>query len=171
MDTVGEQAGGPTLTDVQRRKIEKDKIRMRRGNIQQKRLHVLNNPSKLAFKGWKEVPKPWTYADCEEYIERCHIDKKFPPERHRKNRKSNKANLKFCSCPDFTQWYIEVYQVLYGRANVERNEVVLYICRMVWAEVVLKKKVDWRTIKQAKKSRCPKNQTYQRGSSGSQMEA
>jgi hypothetical protein len=33
---------------------------------------------------------------------------------------------------------------------VERNEVVFYICRMVWAEVVLKKKVDWRTIKQAK---------------------
>jgi hypothetical protein len=38
---------------------------------------------------------------------------------------------------------------------VERNEVVLYICRMVWAEVVLKKKVDWSTIKQAKNIRMP----------------
>jgi hypothetical protein len=116
---------------------------------------VLNNPSKLAFRGWKEVPEPWTYADCEEYIEWCHINKKFPPEQHRKNRKSNKANLRFYSCPDFTQRCIEVYQVLYGRANVERNEVVLYICRMVWAEVVLKKKVDWRTIKQAKNITMP----------------
>jgi hypothetical protein len=44
---------------------------------------------------------------------------------------------------------------LYGRANVERNEVVLYICRMVWAKVVLKKKVDWRTIKQAKNITMP----------------
>jgi hypothetical protein len=111
---------------------------------------MLNNPSKLAFRGWEEVPKPWTYANCEEYFEWCHIDKKFPPERHRKNRKSNKANLRFYSCPDFTQRCIEVYQVLYGRANVDRNEVTFYICRMVWAEVVLKKKVDWRTIKQAK---------------------
>jgi hypothetical protein len=101
------------------------------------------------------VPEPWTYANCEEYIEWCYIDKKFPLEQHRKNRKSNKANLRFCSCPDFTQRCIEVYQVLYGRANVERNEVVLYICRMVWAEVVLKKKVDWRTIKQAKNITMP----------------
>jgi hypothetical protein len=64
---------------------------------------VLRNPSKLAFRGWEEVPKPWTYADCEEYIEWCHIDKKFPPEWHRKNQKSKKANLRFCLCPDFTQ--------------------------------------------------------------------
>jgi hypothetical protein len=66
MDTVGEQIGGPMLTDAQRRKIERDKTRVRRGNVQQKRLHVLNNPSKLAFRGWEEVPEPWTYADCEE---------------------------------------------------------------------------------------------------------
>jgi hypothetical protein len=155
MDMVGEQAGGSTLTDAQHRKIEKDKTRVRRGNVQRKRLHVLHNPSKLAFRGWEEVLEPWTYADCEEYIERCYIDKKFPPERHRKNRKSNKANLRFCSCPDFIQRCIEVYQVLYGRANVERNEIVLYICRMVWAEVVLKKKVDWHTIKQAKNITMP----------------
>jgi hypothetical protein len=75
MGMLGEQVGGPTLTDAQRRKIEKDKIRVRRGNVQRKRLHVLNNPSKLAFRGWEKVPEPWTYADCEEYIEWCHIDK------------------------------------------------------------------------------------------------
>jgi hypothetical protein len=39
---------------------------------------------------------------------------------------------------------------------VDRNEVVLYIFRMVWAEVVLKKKVDWHTIKQAKNITIPK---------------
>jgi hypothetical protein len=56
---------GPTLTDAQRWKIERDKTRVRRRNVQWKRLHVLNNPSKLASRRWKEVPKPWTYADCE----------------------------------------------------------------------------------------------------------
>jgi hypothetical protein len=147
MDTVGKQTGGPTLTDAQRREIERDKTRVRRGNVQQKRLYVLNNPLKLVFRGWEEVPKPWTYADCEEYIEWCHIDKKFPLERHRKNRKSNKANLRFCSCPDFIQWCIEVHQVLYRHENVDRNEVVLYICPMVWAKAVLIKKVDWRIIR------------------------
>ena len=31
---VGEQAGGPTLTNAQHRKIETDKIRVRRENVQ-----------------------------------------------------------------------------------------------------------------------------------------
>ena len=48
MDMVGEEVGCPTLTDAQRCKIKKDKIRVRRRNVQQKRLHVLNNSSKLA---------------------------------------------------------------------------------------------------------------------------
>jgi hypothetical protein len=39
---------------------------------------------------------------------------------------------------------------LYGHAHIERNEALLFICQMVWAEVVLKNVVDWRTIKQAK---------------------
>jgi hypothetical protein len=156
MDTVGKQTRGPTLTDAQRWKIKTDKTRVRRGNVQWKRLHVLNNPSKLMFRGWKEVPESWTYADCEEYIEWCHINKKFPPKWHRKNRKSNKANLRFCSRPHFTQQCIEVYQVLYRRANVDRNEAVFYICQMVWSKVVLKKKVDWHTIKQAKNITMPK---------------
>jgi ribosomal protein L32 len=43
MDKIGEQTGGPTLTDAQRRKIEKDKTRVRRGNVQLKKQHVLNN--------------------------------------------------------------------------------------------------------------------------------
>jgi hypothetical protein len=46
------------LTDAQHRKIEKEKTRVQRGNVQRKRLHVLNNPSKLAFRGWEEVPEP-----------------------------------------------------------------------------------------------------------------
>jgi hypothetical protein len=163
MDTVGDQARCTTVTEGQQRKIERDKTRARRGNVQRKRLHVLRNPLKLAFRGWEEVPEPWTYADCEEYIEWCHIDKKFPPERHRKNRKSNKANLRFCLCPDFTQRCVEVYQVLYGQARVERNEVMLYICRMVWAELVLKKTVDWCTIKQAKNIMIPEEQDIPRG--------
>jgi hypothetical protein len=69
MDTVGDQARHMMITEGQQWKIERDKTRARRGNVQRKRLHVLRNPLKLAFKRWEEVPKPWTYADCKEYIE------------------------------------------------------------------------------------------------------
>jgi hypothetical protein len=47
--------------------------------------------------------------------------KKFPPKWCRKNQKSNKANPKFCLCPDFTQHSIEVYQVSFGYPHVEKN--------------------------------------------------
>jgi hypothetical protein len=49
---------------------------------------------------------------------------------------------------------------------VERNEIVFYIFRMVWAEVVLKKKVDWRTIKQAKNITMPEEQDIPMGMLG-----
>jgi hypothetical protein len=85
METVGEQLKCCMFTNAQHRKIEKVKIRMRRGIVPRKRLHVLRNPTKLAFKEWKVVPEPQTYSNGEECIEWCHIDKKFPPKRHRKN--------------------------------------------------------------------------------------
>jgi hypothetical protein len=108
MDTIKEQSRRCTFTDAQCRKIEKDKTRVRRGNVQRKKLHALRNPTKLAFRRWEEVPRPWTYANCKEYIEWCHINNFFFPQRHRKNRKSNKENPKFCLCSNFTQLYIEV---------------------------------------------------------------
>jgi hypothetical protein len=38
---VGEQTGGPTLTDTQHRKIERDKTRVRSGNVQRCRVQSL----------------------------------------------------------------------------------------------------------------------------------
>jgi hypothetical protein len=64
-------------TEVELHKKEIDKNKERKGAIQQKRLHVLQNLKKLAFKGWKDVPKPWTFSNCCEYIEWCHIEKVF----------------------------------------------------------------------------------------------
>jgi hypothetical protein len=40
---------------------------------------------------------------------------------------------------------------------------MLYICRMDWAELVLKKRVDWLTIKQAKNITIPEEQDIPRG--------
>jgi hypothetical protein len=51
MDTVGDQARRTTIIEGQQRKIERDKIRVRRGNVQRKRLHVLRNPSKNTLSG------------------------------------------------------------------------------------------------------------------------
>ena len=129
------------------RKSIKDKNRQRRGNIHRKRWHVLNSADHLAFKGWNEEAEPWSMQTCEDYIEWCHIGKLFPAWRHHYNRHTNKANLKYCENSAFVQRCVEVWQVLYRNPFVERNEVTLSIARGVYAEVALKKDVDWSTIK------------------------
>ena len=137
----------PALTAAEQRKKQKDAGRPRHGNLQHKRVHVLLNPAKLAFRGWEAASQPWTLATCEQFIEWCHIGKLFPLHRHKCNRQSNKANMKYCKNRQFGRRCLEVWQVLYNQAMNERNEVPLFICRMVYAEVVLHRQVDWRTIR------------------------
>ena len=144
----------PPLTGADRKRL-KDLTRKRGGKRMKKRLHVLNNPAKLAFRGWENEPEPWKYSTCEEYIEWCHITKQFPHERHRYHRHSDKANLTHCLNGAFVERCIEVYQFLYKSEHVDRNEAPLFICRMVYAEVVLHKVVDWTTIKFAKRITMP----------------
>jgi hypothetical protein len=103
----------------------------------------------LAFRGWKDVLEPWTFADCCEYIKWCHIGKVFGEDCHKKYRRFSKANLKYCLDPEFKQQCIKVYQVLYNHATVYRNEARLTICQMVWVELKLGKVVDWMTLKAA----------------------
>ena len=78
-------------TKAKLRKEEAGKYKQRRGTIQQKRLYVLQSPEKLAFRGWKDVPKPWTFANCYEYIKWLHIGKVFPEDHHNKYWRFSKA--------------------------------------------------------------------------------
>ena len=50
-------------------KAARDKERLRPGQKQRKRLHVLRNPNKIAFRDWEGVPEPWSFDDCAHYIE------------------------------------------------------------------------------------------------------
>jgi len=129
------------------KKAEKDKTRPRQGNIHQKRIHVLENPTKLAFKGWQDVPDPWNFDQAKHFIEWCHLDKSFRKERHNNHRHQNKANLRHCTNAAFLERCVQIYQVLYDKPKPERNEVPLYLCRGVHVEVILNKRFDWSTVK------------------------
>jgi hypothetical protein len=96
------------LSRAEKKKI-RDRERKRGGKKMKKRLHVLNNPTKLAFRNWQDEPEPWKYSTCEEFIEWCHITKIFPHERHRNHRTSDKANLYYCLNAEFVERCIQVY--------------------------------------------------------------
>ena len=111
---------------------QRDRTRDRRGKPCRKRLKVLDNLEKLAFRGWKNVLELWTFEHCKQYIEWCHIMKAFKQDRYLAHRLANKANLKFCKNPDFLERCIQVYQYLFHKERVVRNEVTYKLCRMVW---------------------------------------
>ena len=119
----------------------------------------------------------WTCQACEEYIEWCHISKLFPRSRYTVHRKTDKANLHHCRNPAFLERCIQVYQHLYRLPRVNRNEINLSIARMVYAEEILGKVVDWRTLKCSgsnmitPKSRdIPRRRKYQEGGLGKKMD-
>jgi hypothetical protein len=121
------------------------KKKQRTSRIGKKRLHIFLDESKLAFNRWEEVPKPWSFKTCEAYIEWCHIGRDFPHDRYRKQHKADTANLHFCQWPIFKEQYIEMFQLKYEKPFLEHNECSLFILRMVYAKVVLGKRVNWIT--------------------------
>lgn len=151
MESASEQEGHqPPMTSAERKR-EKDKNRARHGKLQKKRMHVFNNPAKIAFRGWEDEPSPWSLITCEDYIEWCHLSKLFAPHRHLINRRMNKANLKYCTNEEFKRRALQAHQYLYEVEFMPRNDCPLYLCRMVYAEVILKKRVDWRSVRKTPK--------------------
>ena len=123
---------------------QQDRTRDRHDKPCRKRLKVLDNPQKLAFRGWIDVLEPWTFEHCKQYIEWYHVGKAFKRDRYLALRSANKANLKFRKNLDFLERCIQVYQYLFRKERVVRNEVTYKLCRMVWVEVRLQRKIDWR---------------------------
>ena len=136
-------AGGQALNN----RGQRDRMRDQRGKPCRKCLKVLDNPQKLAFRGWTDVPEPWTFEHCKQYIEWCHIEKVFKRDRYLTHCSVNKANLKFCKNLDFLEQCIQVYQYLFRKEMVVRNEVNYKLCSMVWVEVGLQRRIDWRSYR------------------------
>jgi hypothetical protein len=137
----------------------------RTGRPGKKRLEIFLDNSKKAFDGWEGITRKWNHEDCEEYIEWCHIGKGFPHARYYTQRRADKANLHYCKWPVFKERCIEMYQHIYETPDLDRNECPLSILRMVYAEVVLGKEVDWMTLKIQPKSnmKAPMESFYPRG--------
>ena len=126
---------------------KRDKGREGCGQLCRKWMKVLNNAKQLAFRGWKGISELWTYEKCKQYIKWCHVRKAFNRDRYLVHRSTGRANLKFCKNPDFLERCIQVYQYLFNKEKVERNEVSYKLYRMIWSEIALEKRIDWRSYR------------------------
>ena len=126
-----------------------------KGRTQSRQRRILLDPHARAYPGWDQFQGDWDAQRCRRFIQWCHIDKLFPYHRHTFNVKTNMANLHACTHDGFVQRCIKVYRYLYKTRTVLRNEAPLFICEMVYAEVILNRTVDWRTIKGVKLANIP----------------
>lgn len=137
------------MTPSQERKIARDKDRKRKGKKQRRFHKILLDPTQHAFPGWAQVEGPWTLKTCKWFIAWCHIGHLFPHYRHEFHRRLNCANLHYCLHDEFVQRCIEVWKFLYAGVHVVSNEVSYNIAQMVYAEIILEREVDWRTLKKS----------------------
>jgi hypothetical protein len=133
----------------QEMKLIRDKGRKRSGKIHKKRVAILIHPKIKAFKGWRNEPEPWSYKTVCKYVDWCHISKLFPLCRHKEHLKQNKVNLAYSKDEGFILRCCEVWKHLYLEDSTYRNDnFCFFLVRMVYAEYVLKKEVDWSTLKE-----------------------
>ena len=158
-------AGGQALNNCGQR----DRRRDRRSKPCRKRLKILDNPYKLAFRGWTDVLELWTFEQCKQYIEWYHVGMAFKRDWYLAHCSANKANLKFCENPNFLERCIQVYQYLFRKEKVVHNKVNYKLCRMVRVEVGLQRRIDWRSygaemgVKLPPDRDIPRTRTYLNG--------
>lgn len=139
---------GKPLTGPQK-KAGRDKDRRRNGKGHKKRVLLLLHLKIKAFLGWRTEPEPWTYETVNKYVDWCHINKLFPYWRHKIHLAQNKANLGYCNNESFTRRCLEVWIRLYGEPKPYRNDnFCFFLVQMVYTECILKKKVDWTSLKE-----------------------
>jgi hypothetical protein len=136
------------LSRLQKKAI-RDKDRRRKGKGHKKRVPLLVHPKIKAFGGWRTEPEPWTFKTVNKYVDWCHINKLFPYWRHKIHLAQNKANLGYCKSESFIGRCLNVWIRLYGEPMPYRNDnFCFFLVQMVYAECILKKKVDWTTLKE-----------------------
>lgn len=104
------------------------------------------DPDCVAEDGWQDEPEtPWTCTTCKKYVKMTHLVKLWPREQARISGPRREGLASNCLSSHFTHRYHEV-TIAVGVRNA-RPEIMLYSnMAMVWAEIVLHKDVDWRTV-------------------------
>lgn len=105
-----------------------------------------DDPDCVAEDGWQDEPERlWTCTMCRRYVKMTHLLKLWPRAQARISGPRREGLASSCLSSHFTHRYHEV-TIAVGVRNA-RPEIMLYSnMAMVWAEIVLHKDVDWRTV-------------------------
>jgi hypothetical protein len=111
---------------------------------------ITGNSRIIAKPGWNSVTSPlWICNTAKKYVKMHHIDKLFPEAVWKYNHRVSGVKPGENKSKHFVHRALEVWSALYldkpfGLNN--KNIISYSMAPMVYAEIELKRKVDWRTI-------------------------
>lgn len=106
----------------------------------------LANPNCVAEAGWENEPQQsWTCTTCKKYVKMYHLMKIWPMNTAVIYGPRREGPSETCLSEHFCHRYHEV-TIAVGVQNSRPCYMSYSTMAMVWAEIVLHKQVDWRTI-------------------------
>jgi hypothetical protein len=108
---------------------------------------ITGNSAILAEPGWKSVPSPyWVCNVAKRYVKMHHIDKLFPQAVWNYNLKAYGVKPSENTSKYFAYRALEVWSALYldkSFGSKNKNIISYSMAAMLYAELELKRKVDW----------------------------
>lgn len=107
---------------------------------------ILENESIKGESGWEfEREEYWTSMTCKKYVKMYHIGKCWPKQYHQVHTRSFSCNPATCHDDHFLHRAEEVWVALFGDRGKTKGYYTYTLLSMVYAEVILKRKVNWST--------------------------
>ena len=108
---------------------------------------ILDNENVKAEDAWEaETEEFWTSKTCKKYVKMYHIDKLWPRECHESHTKNFACRPWMCKNDHFNHRAEEVWRALFGDRPRNKGFFNYSLVSMVYAELILKRKVDWSTF-------------------------
>jgi hypothetical protein len=126
--------------------------RNRRGprTLQAIKEEITRNLAILVELGWESIPSSyWVYNVAKRYVKMHHINKFFPQAMWNYNHNAIGVKLSECTSKHFAHRALEVWSALYPDKpfGFKNKNIIFYsMAAMLYTELVLKKKVDWRSL-------------------------
>jgi hypothetical protein len=104
------------------------------------------DPDCVAEPGWDTEPqRTWTCTTCKKYVKMTHLAKLWPRSQMEISAPRWEGPTSNCQSNHFLRRYWEVHDAV-GLPNSKPTMMNYSLMAMVWAEIVLHKDVDWRTV-------------------------
>lgn len=120
----------------------------RKGRAHPLRPQITNDPNALAEEGWEQEreDKLWTGGLAKKYVKMYHIDKLFPVHVHELHHRQKGVKAETCTHNHFVHRANEVHAVLFPGRQHSKGFIKYGFAAMLYAEVILKRTMDWRTV-------------------------